>query len=176
MADIELTRTGRVWKFGDEINTDLIMPQTAFRLPEEQQPPYVFSAIRPGWSELVNPGDIIIGGKNFGLGSSRPIGAVLRVCGIDGLVADSVNGLCLRTLVNFKLPAISCPGVSEAFEEGDIARIDYLSGVVENLTRHRTLQGIPLPKLLGEIVIAGGIMPMLIAEGYVDAERSKSVA
>ena len=101
---------------------------------------------------------------------------MLRVCGIDGLVADSVNGLCLRTLVNFKLPAISCPGVSEAFEEGDIARIDYMSGVVENLTRHRTLQGIPLPKLLGEIVIAGGIMPMLIAEGYVDAERSKSVA
>jgi 3-isopropylmalate/(R)-2-methylmalate dehydratase small subunit len=176
MAKLELTRTGRVWKFGDQINTDLVMPQTAFRLPEEEQPPYVFSAIRPGWHKEVKQGDIIIGGQNFGMGSSRPIGAVLRVCGIDGLVADSVNGLCLRTLVNFKLPALSCPGVSALFEEGDTARIDFVRGVVENVTRGKGLECPPLPQLLIEIVQAGGILPMLINEGYVEAERSKSVA
>lgn len=175
-SPLELTRTGRVWKFGDEINTDLIMPQTAFRLPEAEQRPYVFSAIRPGWNEQVEPGDILIGGKNFGMGSSRPIGAVLRLCGIEGLVADSVNGLCLRTLVNFQLPALSCPGVSEIFEEGDTAHIDYAKGVVQNVTRDRTLTCSPLPQLLMEIVEAGGILPMLIAEGYVEPERSKSYA
>ena len=171
----DMVRTGRVWKFGDLINTDLILPQTAFRLPEDEQRKYLFSAIRPGWSELVKPGDLIVGGQNFGMGSSRPIGALLRSCGIEGLVAGSVNGLCMRTLINGSLPAISCADVADAFEEGDVARIDFISGVVENVTRGRTLQGQPLPTLLAEIVLGGGIVPMLIKEGYVEAERSKAV-
>ena len=62
----------RVWKVGDNINTDLILPNRAFYLTAEEQVSYVFSANRPGWAEQVQKGDILIGGKNFGMGSSRP--------------------------------------------------------------------------------------------------------
>ena len=72
----QLILTGRVWKFGDQINTDLIMPNSSFRLPEKERSRMAFSAIRPGWADMVRPGDLIIGGQNFGLGSGRPVGAV----------------------------------------------------------------------------------------------------
>ena len=165
---IQLVKTGRVWKFGDNINTDLILPNTAFRLPEKERNKMCFYANRPGWTDLVQPGDIIVGGHNFGLGSGRPVGSVLQGCGIIGLVAESIAGLTLRNSVNVSLPGIDCPGVTELFEEGDIARIDYMSGKVENVTRNKSLQGKPLEQLLAEIVVAGGVIPMLIREGYVE--------
>ena len=165
---LELTHTGRVWKFGDQINTDLILPNTAFRMAEKERNRMAFHAIRPDWVDLVKEGDILIGGQNFGLGSSRPVGSVLRGCGIVGLAAESINGLCLRNCVGVSLPGIDCPGISAAFDEGDIAHIDFVTGKVENRTRKTTLQGKPLAKLLVEICLAGGVIPMLIQEGYIE--------
>jgi len=168
--ELELIRTGRVWTFGDQINTDLILPSAAFRMPKSEQHRLCFEAIRPGWVNEVRAGDIIVGGENFGMGSGRPVGTVLRACGIAGLVAESINGLCLRNCVNFSLPGIDCPGVSRIFEDGDTARIDYVTGLVENLSRNRSLQGKPLAPLLAEIVLAGGVIPMLIREGFIAEE------
>lgn len=164
-----LTRVGRVWKFGDQINTDVILPSAAFRLPQAEQHKLAFAAIRPGWPSMVEPGDIIIGGQNFGLGSGRPVGAVLRACGIEGLVAESINGLCLRSCINYSLPSIDCAGVLDHFEEGDTARVDFLTGKVENLTRGSMLTGQPLVPLLADIVRAGGVVPMLIRDGFLEA-------
>ncbi len=166
---MELIQEGRVWKFEDNINTDLIFPNRAMRLPEAEQARLVFSANRPDWVEQVLPGDIIIAGLNFGMGSGRPVGKLLQACGIQGLAAESVNGLCLRNCINYNLPALSCRGVSELFEEGQLARIDYISGQVTNLSTGRTLQGVGLPGLLLEILQAGGVIPMLIREGYIEA-------
>jgi len=166
-AQMEIVHTGRVWKFGDQINTDLITPAFTFRLPKSEHHKYCFEAIRPGWAQAVRPGDIIIGGENFGMGSGRPVGTALRACGIVGLVAESINGLCLRNCVNFSLPGIDCPGVTGIFEDGDTARIDFLSGRVENIGSGKVLQGKPLPPLLAEIVVAGGVIPMLVREGYL---------
>jgi len=168
--ELELIRTGRVWTFGDQINTDLILPSAAFRMPKSEQHRLCFEAIRPGWVNEARAGDIIVGGENFGMGSGRPVGTVLRACGIAGLVAESINGLCLRNCVNFSLPGIDCPGVSRIFEDGDTARIDYVTGLVENLSRNRSLQGKPLAPLLAEIVLAGGVIPMLIREGFIAEE------
>jgi 3-isopropylmalate/(R)-2-methylmalate dehydratase small subunit len=164
----EIIRTGRVWKFGDHVNTDAIMPSAGFRLSEAERNRLAFSASRPGWTDQVREGDIIVGGENFGMGSGRPVGSVLRGCGITGLVAESINGLCLRNCVNFSLPGIDCPGVTGLFEEGDIARIDFISGKVENLTQGKSLAGRPIPELLGDIVRAGGVISMLIREGYIE--------
>lgn len=167
---IKLVHTGRVWKFGDLINTDLIMPSKAFRMPKAEQHTLCFEAVRPGWAKAVRPGDIIVAGENFGMGSSRPIGEVMRACGIVALVAESINGLALRTCVNSSLPAINCSGVSKLFEDGDIARVDFLTGKVENVTRGTSIQTHPLAPPLAEIVIAGGVIPMLLKEGYIHAE------
>jgi len=166
----ELVLTGRVWTFGDQINTDLILPASTFRLPRSDHHKHCFEAIRPGWVNVVRPGDIIVGGENFGMGSGRPVGTVLRACGIAGLVAESINGLCLRNCINFSLPGIDCPGVTAIFEDGDIARVDFLSGRVENVTRRKSIQGKPLASLLAEIVIAGGVIPMLLKEGFIHEE------
>ena len=119
----------RVWKFGDNINTDLILPIQAFYLTPQEQTRFVFSANRPGWADQVQPGDIIVGGKNFGMGSSRPAARSLKNLGIGCLIAHSINGLFFRNCVNFAFPALECRGVHEAFTEGDIAEVDFDRGI-----------------------------------------------
>jgi 3-isopropylmalate/(R)-2-methylmalate dehydratase small subunit len=157
----------RVWKVGDNINTDLILPIQAFYLPAAEQPKYVFHANRPGWSDLVKPGDILIGGKNFGMGSSRPAARSLKNLGIACLVAPSINGLFFRNCVNFAFPAVECPGVDGAFEEGETAEVDFETGAVRNATRGTALKGRPMPPRLLELVKAGGIYPLLEKEGLI---------
>jgi 3-isopropylmalate/(R)-2-methylmalate dehydratase small subunit len=161
----------RVWKVGDNINTDLILPAVAFYLPPDEQLRYVFHANRPGWAEQVQKGDILIGGKNFGMGSSRPAARSLKNLGIACLVAPYINGLFFRNCVNFAFPAVECPGVDEAFEEGDIAEVDVERATVKNVTRGTTLAGKPMPPKLLALVKAGGIYPLLEKEGLI-APRS----
>ena len=161
----------RVWKVGDNINTDLILPAVAFYLAPEEQLRYVFHANRPGWAEQVQKGDILIGGKNFGMGSSRPAARSLKNLGIACLVAPYINGLFFRNCVNFAFPAVECPGVDEAFEEGDIAEVDVERATVRNVTRGTMLTGKPMPPKLLALVKAGGIYPLLEKEGLI-APRS----
>jgi len=162
--------TARVWKVGDNINTDLILPNRAFYLTVEEQPSYVFSANRPGWSSEVQKGDILIGGRNFGMGSSRPAARSLKNLGLACLLAPSINGLFFRNCVNYAFPALECPGVDEAFEEGDVAEIEFESGLVRNVTRGIKLVAKPLPPQLLSIVTAGGIYPLLEKEGLIAAK------
>ncbi len=157
----------RVWKVGDNINTDLILPNRAFYLTVEEQPAYVFSANRPGWSSQVQKGDILIGGRNFGMGSSRPAARSLKNLGLSCLIAPSINGLFFRNAVNFAFPALECPGVDEAFEEGDVAEVEFEAGRVRNVTRGTELQARPLPPQLLALVTAGGIYPLLEKEGLI---------
>jgi len=162
---------GRVWKFGDNINTDLILPAVAFYLKPEEQVRYVFSANRPGWADKVTHGDILIGGKNFGMGSSRPAARSLKNLGLACLVAPYINGLFFRNCVNFAFPAVECPGVDDAFDEGDIAEVDFERATVKNVTRGTALAGKPMPPKLLAIVKAGGIYPLLEQEGLIAPRR-----
>jgi 3-isopropylmalate/(R)-2-methylmalate dehydratase small subunit len=159
--------TARVWKFGDNINTDLILPNVAFYLTPQEQIKYIFRANRPGWVDLVEPGDILIGGKNFGMGSSRPAARNLKNLGLACLVAHSINGLFYRNAVNFALPAMECDGVEALFDEGDIAEVDFESGAVKNRRRDQILLARTIPPQLLKIVQAGGIFPLLEQEGLI---------
>jgi 3-isopropylmalate/(R)-2-methylmalate dehydratase small subunit len=159
---------GKVWTFGDDINTDLIMPQVAFLLPLEEQIKHVFRANRPGWIEHVKEGDFIVAGRNFGTGSSRPGAQLLRKLGVTCLIADSINGLFFRNCVNFGLYPIQCAGVSKAFAEGDRAEVAPGIGEVKNLRTGQVLQGEKLPDFLLNIIRAGGLMPMLKQQGYME--------
>lgn len=163
------TFTGRVWKFGDDINTDLVIPNFAVFLTLEEQLPHCFSANRPGWVDEVQQGDVLLAGRNFGVGSARNIGAVFHALGISGVVADSFNGLGLRNCVNAGLPSLPCPGILDAFDEGDVAEVDWVGGVVKNVTKSTTLGGSPVPAPLQEIVHAGGVENVLRNEGYLAA-------
>jgi 3-isopropylmalate/(R)-2-methylmalate dehydratase small subunit len=159
---------GRVWKFGDDINTDLMYPSSVYGLPEAEQARQCFAANRPGWADEVQEGDVIVGGRNYGTGSSRPAARSLRLLGIRCLLAETINGLFLRNAVNFGLPALAVPGVAAAFEEGDMAEIDLALGAVRNARTGQVLQGTPLPPMLREIVAAGGLVPLLRQRGYVE--------
>ena len=159
--------TARVWKFGDNINTDLILPILAFYMNPQEQSRYVFHANRPGWVDQVQPGDIIIGGSNFGMGSSRPAARSLVTLQIGALVAHSINGLFYRNCVNWALPAIECPDIQDAFDEGEVAEIDYDTSLIRNVTRGTVLQGKPVPPQLVDIVKAGGIYNLLERDGSI---------
>jgi len=161
-----MVRTGRIWKFGDDINTDLIFPGEAFRLSETERLRYVFRANRPGWVDEIQPGDLIVGGRNFGTGSSRPGGLLLKHLMLGGLVAETLNGLFYRNCVNCGFPALECGGVFEAFEEGDEAEMDLDKGTVVNLRTGRMLQGVRVPTSILELFAAGGIGPLLKSEGF----------
>jgi len=162
---------GRVWKFGDDINTDLIFPHSAFNLSPEDQLKLVFSSNRPGWADLVQEGDIIVAGRNFGTGSSRPGALLLKRLGIAGMAADSINGLFFRSCVSYGFPAMECARVSEAFEEGDVAVIDLLEGTVLNERTRELLHGNPLTAAMAETLRAGGIEQLLRRQGYMREGR-----
>ncbi|TQM01782.1 3-isopropylmalate dehydratase [Pseudonocardia kunmingensis] len=164
--------SGRVWCFGDDINTDLIQPMHTVFKPLTEQHRYVFEANRPGWVDLVEPGDVIVAGRNFGTGSSRPAAKLLVDLGIGALVADSINWLFFRNCVNFALPALGCPGVRAMFAEGQHARLDLAAGLVENTDTGQTRHGTPWTPELLDIVAAGGLLKQLERDGLLVAGSS----
>ena len=166
--------TGRVWTFGDDINTDLMLPGPLLGASEEVQARAVFSANRPGWVDLVQPGDIIVGGRNFGTGSSRPAARALRNLGLGALLAESINGLFFRNAVSFGFLANTCPGVATAFEEGQTAEISLADWTVRNRESGAVLQARPVPDQLLSLMTGGGVYPVLEARGLIAPAQSSA--
>jgi 3-isopropylmalate/(R)-2-methylmalate dehydratase small subunit len=158
---------GRVWTFGDNINTDLMLPGSLLFATEDEQKRAVFSANRPGWVDEMRPGDIIIGGLNYGMGSSRPAARSLRNLGIAALVAESINGLFFRNAVNFGLLALECPGVHTAFAEGQTAEISLEDFIVRNRDTGMVLKASPVPPMLLDMMRHGGVYPDLERRGLI---------
>ncbi len=159
----------RVWCFGDNINTDLILPGPyLYRSPEEQARA-VFQANRPGWVDQVRPGDAIVGGFNFGMGSSRPAARSRRLCGGGVVLAETINGLFFRNSVNYGLLACECPGVAAAFTEGDTAELSLADWTVRNARTGQALAVTPVPAQLLSIMQSGGIYPLMEARGLIAA-------
>ena len=157
---------GRVWKFGDNINTDLMLPNIALSKPDEEQTKYCFWANRPGWAEQVQKGDIIIAGRNFGCGSSRPAARLLKALGIGVIVGDSMSRLFFRNAVNIGLPVLICDGCSQLFQEGEQARVDMETGEVTNLASGKSLKGeaLPVDSPPAQILRAGGLKNLMRQE------------
>lgn len=164
---------GRIWKFGDDINTDLIQPSVSAKTPEERALA-CFSANRPGWSSQVQPGDILIAGRNFGTGSSRPAAANLITLGVACVIGESVNGLFLRNSINLGLPAVAIPGVADAFEEPDVAEVDLAVGQLRNLRSGQRFRFSPLPEMVLDVLEQGGLMEIMVKRGYIDPPSGRS--
>jgi 3-isopropylmalate/(R)-2-methylmalate dehydratase small subunit len=158
---------GRVWIFGIDINTDLIIVAAVQFMTVPEMAPHCFSAIRPGWVDEVREGDILVAGRNFGVGSARAIGDVLMHLGIRCVIAESFNGLGMRNCINAALPVLPCPGITSIFEEGDIAQVAWATGEVRNATRGGSISGPPIPSMLQDIIRAGGVIKVLREEGYL---------
>ena len=161
-----------VWKFPDDINTDLIIPSGSIYLSAQEQARLAFRASRPGWVDEVRPGDIMIAGKNFGMGSSRPAARSLKLLGLSCVIAESINGLMFRNCINYAFPAMECSGISAAFEEGDIARVDFSSATVRNVGYGKSLAARGLPPKLLDLLEAGGIYALLEKKGIIEPLHS----
>ena len=174
-AVADLVRTGRVWMFGDRVNTDELYPGFAMKLPIGEAARHMFHATRPTWVDEVSTGDIVIGGQGFGMGSSRPVPLLFKKLGVSCVLAEQFNSLFFRNCVNYGLPALSVPGVTELFTEGDSAAVDVAAGVVTNVSTGSRVTTQPLPEFVLDILRAGGLRAMLQARGFIlDEKRSAS--
>jgi 3-isopropylmalate/(R)-2-methylmalate dehydratase small subunit len=159
--------TGRAWVFGDDVNTDDMYPGFAMRLPLDEAARHMFDASRPGWPELVHPGDIVVAGRDLGLGSSRPVPLLFRELGVAALVSDQFNSLFFRNCVNYGLPPVTVPGITERVAEGDVLDLDLEASRLVNTATGATETLTPLPGFLLDILRAGGLFPRLEADGYL---------
>ena len=157
----------RVWKFGDDINTDLMLPAAVTTKSEPEQARAVFSSNRPGWVDQMKTGDCIVAGRNYGMGSNRPASRSLRNLGVSFLLAESINGLFFRNSVNFGFLALECPGCFAAFDEGDTAELDLATWRVRNLRSGATLIPAAIPERLLALMQSGGIFPLMEKEGLI---------
>jgi len=116
----------------------------------------------------MRPGDVIVAGRNFGMGSNRPAARSLRNLGIGFLLAESINGLFFRNSVNFGFLALECPGADAAFAEGDTAELELdAAWTVRNPRSGAVLAPAPVPERLLRLMRGGGILPLLEAEGLI---------
>jgi 3-isopropylmalate/(R)-2-methylmalate dehydratase small subunit len=176
-----LAINGRVWVFGDGLNTDAMYPAFAMKMDPPEAARHVFYEIRPGWTDLVSAGDIVVAGRNFGVGSSRPVATLFTELGIAGLVAEEFNSLFFRNAVNAGLPAMTLPRATSLFTDGDTGTFDLSDGTWRNDTTGTSGSVPRLPDLILDVVAAGGVMPRLAEQGYLPAElgdvlRSSTVA
>ena len=148
---------GKVWKFGDEIDTDIIIPARYCELTPDEYKKHIMEPIRPGFFSLIDKGDFIIAGKGFGMGSSRGHAIVgLQEAGIKAIVACSFARIFYRSAINEGLLAIECPEVYDNTDEGDVLEINIFSGVITNKTKSGQFHFHPFPELVQNIISAGG--------------------
>jgi 3-isopropylmalate/(R)-2-methylmalate dehydratase small subunit len=165
MAD---TREGRCWVFPDaNLNTDLIMPEDGKRLPRPEQLQLVLARIRPGWASEVRDGDVLVAGRNFGTGSSRPAVQLLIELGIAAIVASSIYDLFYRNCVSYGMPALECPDVLSVVAEGDIVRVDLAQGALTNVSTGAEAKGQAMPQMMRDIINGGGLHAELRRQGML---------
>ncbi len=150
---------GKVWKFGDHINTDDIIAARYLNTTDEKElAPHCMETIRPEFSKNVKKGDIIIAGENFGCGSSREHAPIsIKGCGISVVIAKSFARIFLRNSINIGLPVIELKEANE-INENDEIEIDFEKGEIKNLTTGKTYKFPSYPEFLNEIIKHGGLM------------------
>ena len=151
---------GKVWKFGDDINTDEIIPARYLVTTDpEELAKHVMEDADPEFPKKVQPGDIIVAGKNFGCGSSREH-APLAIKGakVGAIIAESFARIFYRNAINLGLPIIESPEAVKDAEEGDIIEIDMDKGKIINVTKGKEYSFKPLPESLKKVFEAGGLM------------------
>ena len=148
---------GNVWKFGDEIDTDIIIPARYIELSPDEYKKHIMEPVRPDFYAQIQEGDFIFAGNGFGMGSSRGHAVVaLQKAGIRAIVAHSFARIFYRSAINEGLPVIECPEASDFSNETDAVEIDMSSGEIKNQTQGRIFHFNPFPDLVRNILAAGG--------------------
>ena len=157
---------GRAWKFGDGISTDHIAPGRFFHLrsnlPELSK--HVLEDARADFAPNVKMGDFVVGGRNFGLGSSREHApTIIKMAGVEAVIAKSFARIFYRNCVNIGLPVIIAD--TDRISEEDMLEVDLGAGKVRNLTQNTELNFPPLPEIMTKILQEGGLIPYIQKHG-----------
>jgi 3-isopropylmalate/(R)-2-methylmalate dehydratase small subunit len=150
---------GKVWKYGDNVNTDVIFPgrYTYQILPSEEMAKHTMEDLDPGFAPNVRPGDVIVAGKNFGCGSSREqAAACLKAAGVQAVVARSFARIYFRNAINLGLAVLQCDEAAAALEKGDTVELDFGRGEIRSAKG--TFRFRPLPDSVVGILEAGGLL------------------
>ncbi len=151
---------GRVHKFGDDIDTDVIIPARYLLTADpDELAKYVMEDVDPTFAGRVEEGDIIVAGKNFGCGSSREHAPIaIQGAGVSCVVAGSYARIFYRNAINIGLPIVECPDAVEDAEDGDILEVDTAEGVVVNLRTGKSYDATQHSPYVQEIIRHGGLM------------------
>ncbi len=150
---------GKVWKYGDNINTDVIFPgkYTYTLMSPEEMARHALEDLDPEFASQVKPGDVIVAGRNFGCGSSREqAAACLKAAGVQAVIARSFARIYFRNAINLGLPVIQCPEAVEALEKGDEIEVDLAAGEIRSLKGSFRFPAFP-ESVIG-ILKAGGLI------------------
>jgi len=161
-----MTLKGSAWKFGDNISTDLITPGRYFHLrsnlPELAK--HVMEDADPTFASKVQQGDFIVGGNNFGLGSSREHApTIIKLAGVSAVLAKSMARIFYRNAINVGLPVLICE--TDKIQTGDELEIDLENGIILDRTRNLKLTFAPLPKVMINILSDGGLVAHIQKHG-----------
>jgi 3-isopropylmalate/(R)-2-methylmalate dehydratase small subunit len=151
---------GKVWLFGNDIDTDVIIPARYLNTSEPQElAKHVMEGVDRDFSRKVKTGDIIVAGKNFGCGSSREHAPIaIKAAGIQAVIARSFARIFYRNAFNIGLPIFESPEASEKIQEADEIEIDADRGIIKNITRQKEYKANPIPKFMQELIAAGGLV------------------
>jgi len=150
--------TGKAWKFGDDVSTDLIAPGRYFHLrsnlPELAK--HVLEDADPGFAASVRKGDFVVGGRNFGLGSSREHApTIIALAGVAAVMAKSFARIFFRNAINVGLPALICD--TDGISQGDELEVSLAEGKIRNRTKDTVIEFTPLPPVMVQILSDGGL-------------------
>lgn len=158
---------GHAWKFGNNIDTDLIIPARYLTTSDpEELAKYAMQDADPEWVDKMKKGDFIVAGDNFGCGSSREHAPIaLKAAGVSAVVAKSFARIFYRNAINIGLPILESPEAVDEIKEGDEIEVDLASGTIGNLTSGKTYKAQPFPEFMQKIIKAGGLIKYLRQQG-----------
>lgn len=154
---------GTVFKYGDNIDTDVIIPARYLNTQTPQElAAHCMEDIDKTFITRVQPGDIMVGGENFGCGSSREHAPLaIKTAGISCVIAKSFARIFYRNAINIGLPILECPAASEAIANGDTVAVDFDTGLITDETTGQTFEAAPFPPFIQKIITAGGLLNSL---------------
>jgi len=151
---------GKVWKFGDDVDTDVIIPARYLNTSDpEELAKHVMEGLDRAFSHKVKAGDILVAGKNFGCGSSREHAPIaIKAAGIQAVIAKSFARIFYRNAFNIGLPIFESSEASEKIQEADEVEIDADRGIIKNRTRQEEYTANPIPQFMQDLIRAGGLV------------------
>lgn len=151
---------GRVFKYGDNVDTDVIIPARYLNSFDAQElASHAMVDIDPEFVNKVKPGDLIVANKNFGCGSSREHAPIaIKAAGVSCVIAETFARIFYRNAINIGLPIIECPEASKGIEAGDEVEVDFDSGMIYNRTKGAEFKGQAFPEFMQKIIKAEGLV------------------